>query len=409
MTLCLLACGDPAVPKGRVLLIGIDGATFRVMDKLTAQDRLPHLQSLAREGIHGPIQAHFPLWSPRLWNSIATGKVPDKHGILGFVRERQLYRSTDRTTHALWNIVSDAGLSVGVINWWNSYPPERINGVMVSDHVFPRVNESRRLAYNAQPSDDAAPLVYPVTWEARAKEIVAEASDSADIPNLFDGNESLPPWVKTEKLVMAFEDDRRITRLSLAIEAELRPDLLMVFLPGIDRISHWLWGNIEPAALYPESLHPTKSQRKAGAAALFSYYQYTDALIGKLLARFGPQDLVMIVSDHGFEAGVVYGSLTGHHESQKASKGVFFARGPGLPAGGRVEGISVNDVTPTILAWMNLPLGADMDGSPAPAAVRGALRKVPTHDTAPVEYIEGDATGAEEEILQNLRDLGYIE
>ena len=56
--LCLLACGDPAVPKGRVLLVGIDGATFRVMDKLTARDRLPHLQSLARDGIHGPIQAH---------------------------------------------------------------------------------------------------------------------------------------------------------------------------------------------------------------------------------------------------------------------------------------------------------------------------------------------------------------
>ena len=62
-----------------------------------------------------------------------------------------------------------------------------------------------------------------------------------------------------------------------------------------------------------------------------------------------------------------------------------------------MEGISVNDVTPTALAWMNLPLGADMDGRPAPAAVRGRLRTVPTHDTEPVEYIEGDATGAEEE------------
>ena len=71
--------------------------------------------------------------------------------------------------------------------------------------------------------------------------------------------------------------------------------------------------------------------------------------------------------------------------------------------------MSVNDITPTVLAWLGLPIGDDMDGKPAPAAVRGALRTIPTHDTGPVEHIEGDATGAEEEMLKNLRELGYIE
>ena len=406
---CLLACGDAAVPKGRVLIVGIDGATFRVVNRPGAADRLPHLESLARDGVHGPIQSHFPLWSPRIWNSIATGKLPDKHGILGFVRERKLYRSTDRKVHTLWNIASDAGLTVGVINWWNSYPPDRVNGVVVSDHVFPRVNESRRMAYRAAPSDDAAPLVYPATWQQRSQEILAETVNPTSFENIYLGNEELPPWVKTEKLSMAFVDDGRVTRLSLAIEAELRPDLLMVFLPGIDRASHWLWGNLEPADFYPERLRPTPSQRRAGAEALLSYYEYTDALIGTLLARYGPDDLVMVVSDHGFEAGVQFNLLTGQHETAKAAKGIFYARGPGLPAGGRMQGVSVNDITPTVLAWLGLPLGADMDGNPAPAAVRGRLRTIPTHDTRPVEHLDGDATGAEEEMLQNLRELGYIE
>jgi predicted AlkP superfamily phosphohydrolase/phosphomutase len=409
VAVCLLACGDAAVQKGRVLLVGIDGATLRVINRLTARDRLPHLQSIAREGVHGPLQSHFPLWSPRIWNSIATGKSPDKHGILGFVRERKLYRSTDRKVHALWNIASDAGLIVGVVNWWNSYPPELVNGVIVSDHVFPRVNESRRMAYQATPSDDAAPLVHPAAWKVRTDEILAETVNPTTVQNFFEGNEAMPPWVKADKLSTAFVDDGRVTRLALAVEAELRPDLLMVFLPGIDRASHWLWGNLEPAELYPERLRPEPSQRKAGAAALHSYYEYTDALIGTLLARYGPDDLVMIVSDHGFESGVQFAQLTGQHETAKASKGIFYARGPGFPAGGRMQGVSVNDVTPTVLAWLGLPLGDDMDGVPVPAAIRGTPRTVSTHDTGPVEHLAGDATGAEEEMLQNLRELGYIE
>ncbi len=176
-----------------MLLVGIDGATFRIINRLTARNRLPHLQSLARDGVHGPLQSHFPLWSPRIWNSIATGKSPDKHGILGFVRDRKLYRSTDRKVHALWNIASDAGLTVGVVNWWNSYPPDRVDGVIVSDHVFPRVNESRRMAYQATPSDDAAPLVHPAAWQVRADEILAETVNPTSAPNIFEGNEAMPP------------------------------------------------------------------------------------------------------------------------------------------------------------------------------------------------------------------------
>ena len=72
-------------------------------------------------------------------NSIATGKKPSKHGIVAFAWKDEegtphLYLSSDRKTHALWNIASEAGLTVGVVNWWNTYPPERVRGVIVSDH-----------------------------------------------------------------------------------------------------------------------------------------------------------------------------------------------------------------------------------------------------------------------------------
>ena len=68
-------------------------------------------------------------------------------GLQGRVR---LLLSSDRRTHALWNIVSDAERRVAVINWWNTFPPEVIEGVMVSDHAVPGEVERRRSRDRAQ-------------------------------------------------------------------------------------------------------------------------------------------------------------------------------------------------------------------------------------------------------------------
>jgi hypothetical protein len=87
-------------------------------------------------------------------------------------------------------------------------------------------------------------MVHPEGWRKRVLAIVAETGNPPQIANFFDGNEALPAWVKVDKLAVDFDDDGRVTRLALAIEEELHPDLLMVLLPGIDRVSHWLWGNL---------------------------------------------------------------------------------------------------------------------------------------------------------------------
>jgi predicted AlkP superfamily phosphohydrolase/phosphomutase len=201
--------------------------------------------------------------------------------------------------------------------------------------------------------------------------------------------------------------------MALAIDEELHPDLLMVFLPGIDRVSHWLWGNLEPEELYPPRLRPSAEERRAGVRALYDYYAYTDELIGVLLARFGADDLRIVVSDHGFEGGVFFETLTGQHESEKAAEGVFYARGPGIQPGGKARGaegrLSVDDITPTVLAWLGLPIGEDMDGQPLAGQDLGEVRAVPTHDTTPIERIHADESGAEPEVLERLRGLGYIE
>ena len=406
----LVACGDG---RGRVLLVGIDGATLRIARPLMKEGRLPHLSRIASEGAFGPLRSLFPLSSPRIWTTIATGKVPEKHGILGFARpdargEQQLYLSSDRTTHALWNIVSDAGLSVAVVNWWNTYPLEKIRGFVASDHLLPLDVRGRRRMTGVTESEVGA-IVYPPEWASRAAAFLEDKSPLTDLDDPFADTGSFARWVKPERLTTRYHNDASLLRIGLEVERELEPDLLMLFLPGIDRISHVIWAGVEPASLYPKGPRMTQPQRDAAGRALRRYYEYTDALIGLLLERYTADDLVLVVSDHGFEAGRGLGILTGVHESGKALNGVIFARGRGVEAPTDPVPVTVADITPTILAWLGLPVGEDMDGRPAAFLRTDRVERIATHDTTPIERFETVPSGSEQRMLEQLRALGYLE
>lgn len=401
---------------GRVLVIGIDGATLRIVEPMLEAGRLPALAALSREGASGPLRSHAPIYSPRIWNSIATGKAPEKHGIEGFTYKddegrQQLYLSLHRRAHALWNIASDAGLAVGVVNWWNSYPPEVIRGVMVSDHAKPtRLDELRRLT-GAVTAETAGATVHPAAWGPRVAEIFEARESITAAGDPFLGNLAIPPFMQREELSKRYYDDAAAAKIALEVDLRLSPDLLMVFLPGIDRVSHRLWAAVEDESAYPESLQLSSAGRVAAREALERYYAYTDELIGLLSQRFGPRDLVLVLSDHGFEAGEHLGDLTGVHDGEEALDGVLFARGPGIAPGTSTRGTSVNDVTPTVLAWLGLPQGRDMDGRPAaflspPTAQPPAIA---THDTKEIDRLELAPSGSENAILDQLRALGYIE
>jgi len=412
----------PALPdRGRVLLVGLDAATFRVAAPLMEEGLLPNLARIAQAGVHGPLQSFLPLHSPRIWNTVATGKVPEKHGILTFTNPRPdgssaLYLSSDRKTHALWNITSDAGLATAVINWWTTFPPERIDGVMVSDHLFPAEIEKKRRLFNVSGASPTAPTTHPASWEPRAHDLVRDRGSFSDLPNPLSSVTPFRERFGAEWEAEVFETDNAVTRIALAVEQELHPIVMMVFLSGIDRISHILWGALEPPEAFSESFRPTPAERAAGLAALRGYYAHADHLVGLLLDRYGPGDLVVVVSDHGFEASEASIGpegdqirLTGGHVSDAASRGVLFASGPGIDRGATVEGTTVNDITPTILTWLGLPLGSDMDGKPAAFLERKPPPPIATHDRKPVDRLATESRGAEPELLDRLRALGYID
>jgi predicted AlkP superfamily pyrophosphatase or phosphodiesterase len=408
-----LACGGAPEPRGRVLLVGIDGASPRVTEPLLAEGRLPHLAQIAEQGVYGRLRSFAPYASPLVWNTVATGKMPNKHGIHWFGKETpeggsRLFLSTDRKVHALWNIASDAGMRVGVVNWWNTYPVDVIDGVIVSDHA--RQGEiDRRLKMMKATPRDAGPLVYPPSWQERALALMASEEPLTRFADPFGENEAFPAWVNRKTLSWVYHTDAAAVRAALAVEAEFEPDLLMVFLPGIDRMSHWIWGSIEPQELYPERLRLTEAQREAESTAFYTYYEYTDALLGLLLERFGPDDLVIVVSDHGFENGTALAFLTGIHEGEKAQDGVLFARGARIAHRETRGGLTVQDIAPSILAWLGLPTARDMDGHPAPFLSVSLLEPIESYDTKPIERLAGTPSGVEDEILEQLKNLGYFE
>jgi predicted AlkP superfamily pyrophosphatase or phosphodiesterase len=419
-SLGLAAAGcDSTAPRGnagRVVLIGIDGASLRVIGPLLEEGKLPNLAAIARDGVSGPLRSHKPIASPRIWNSMVTGMVPEKHGIGSFsyvdgLGKRRLFESTNRKVPALWNILSEAGFSVGVVAFWNTYPPDIVNGVMVSDHLLITEAEANaRLTKSVAPTP-GGPVVYPEEWLERLRPLVFEKREPlTPFPNPFAGNTELPTWVKVPELVRRYEEDEVLARIALEVEAQTRPDVLLVLLSGVDRICHYLWGVMEPPELYPPRLQPTDSQRAAGVAAIRQHYEFADALVGRILERYGPDDLVLVVSDHGFEAGKSLLFLTGVHNTDKAINGIVFARGSNVgPAGGEPGPMSVNDVTPTILTWLGLPVAQDMDGHVAPFLQMPEPRQIASYQGTRVEHVTTAPSGVEDNIVEELRKLGYLE
>jgi len=425
--LFISGCSGPSLEHGRVLIIGIDGAALDLAKPLMDQGRMPHLTQIAAEGASGPLcSLPPPLLSPIIWTTIATGKLPEKHGIHGWVMRNEsgavrLFDSTDRSGAAIWNIASDAGLTVGVVNWLVTFPPEVVRGILVSDHALPgeaktRVRVGNRMARREFGSGldepkgggiDTTPALYPPAWLETMKQAHQDDTRLTSIINPFSGISDLGHEAVEDALLSFFEHDQRVVRIALRVAAEVDPDLLMVLLPGIDRVSHCLWGTLHEEHS-PQLSH---TQRRAGAEALRLYYEYTDALIGRLLETVDEDDLVLVISDHGFEflpdrAKPAWGGV---HETVLAQNGIIFARGRGIPAGQPAGDISVADITPTILAWLGLPVAEDMDGRAASRLAPEPTTTLLSYDSIPIHRVGNSPSGAEAQILEQLRSLGYVD
>lgn len=125
--------------KKRVLLVGWDGADWEHITPLLEAGQMPNLERLIEKGVMGNLATMQPVLSPMLWNTIATGKLPDQHGICGFMEPdpnggSRPVTSISRKVKAIWNILSQEGYKSNVVGWWASHPAEPVNGHIVSSN-----------------------------------------------------------------------------------------------------------------------------------------------------------------------------------------------------------------------------------------------------------------------------------
>jgi predicted AlkP superfamily phosphohydrolase/phosphomutase len=429
----------PAI-EAPVLVLGIDGFEWSVILPLLAEGRMPALASLMERGIVGKLKPLHPTISPRLWTTIATGKLPDQHGILDFTREpresdgkRIAYTSFDRKVKAYWNILGDWSLSSDTFGWWMTYPAEEVLGSMVAQTNSTKGVKKGTLVTGMHgqvwpPEEEAAVLATLAETDAELPEL--ERQIFGDFFRSLEGG-AKERWKECE---WAFRADNTYLRvLERRLDRGPPSDVTSIYFGGTDVVGHRFWAAHDPAAA---GLEPDSTEVVTFAHVIPAYYVWVDGAIGRILKRFPADATVLIVSDHGMTlhpklAGKTLtqedlDGFTGHHV--KREPGVFLAAGAGIarsmasapPDGWTVASIpvlgNIYDFCPTLLALLCIPTGEDMHGEALTALLDPSLlercppSKIPTHDDAAWRKSRDVLLQLEEdpERIEQLQQLGYL-
>ena len=366
----------------KLVLVGWDGADWRLINPLLDRGEMPNLARLVSGGVMGNLATLQPMLSPMIWTAIATGKMPDRHGILGFLEvdghsgEVRPSTSLSRRVKAVWNILTQTGHRTHAVNWFCSHPAEPISGVCVSE-LFCRLIRRPPDAKGSMP----AGVVHPARLEeALAQCLVGPREIDAEVVSLFVPRFREVDQAKDGRLVAIAvtlaETFSVHAALTWALEHEPW-DFVAVYYHAIDHFCH-AFLRYHP----PRLASVGKADFDLYSDVVNSAYRLQDLLLGRLLALAGDEATVVLCSDHGFQVGDLRPGRLAAVPVAAAEEhrpiGVFAMKGPGIKRDQLVHGARVLDVTPTILALFGLPVGEDMDGRPLVEGFEDTSRPVAT-------------------------------
>lgn len=293
--------------KRKIVLLGLDGLSWKIVDPLLDQGRLPNLKKLIDQGARGEIIDEPPLDSPKIWTTIATGVEPSEHGIQERVvlaegsNEPIPINSTLRRRKALWNQFSDLGRQVGFVNWFITWPAEPVNGFMVTDRarfespmtVYPEWigrDKSRYLPDEGDLSLDGSEYARTVKHlEALLKQGRYPSRESQDQIEFA----SLVTRVRE-----VYENDCFFRNFGLDLFQRSHPDLFALYFHGTDAISHAFYKFRFP----DENFDVSPAQIEAIGDPIAAIYEFHDRTLGRLMQLADPDTTWVILSDHGFQA-----------------------------------------------------------------------------------------------------------
>ena len=275
----------------KTLLIGLDGATFAVLDPLMKQGAMPFLQSFFAEGVRAGLRTIVPPLTPPAWTSLMTGRTPGQHGVFDFFRmdsptsrHIRFFNSTDVQCETIWSLASAGGLRTTTINYPAMFPPPHISGYVVPGWV---PWKQLRLACWPEGLFDKLKAIPGFNQRELAMDIKLEEKATEGIAN----HSELGPWIEmhTRREQNLFQVLRHLT--------EQEPsDLTAVLFDGVDKLQHLGW-----RYLRPEDDRPLTEDWEFQIRDLcVQYFCSLDGLLRQLCQLAGPEATVVIASDHGF-------------------------------------------------------------------------------------------------------------
>lgn len=262
-------------PVRRVFVLGLDGATYDLIRPWVDEGHLPNFQCLLRDGASGDLETVIPPYTPVAWPSFMTGMNPAKHGIFDFMYRDDkdgrfnvsFYNRSHIRAEPFWHILNSHGRHTGVINVPMTFPPEPVDGFMISGL--------------GTPSQEAT-YTYPSSLADRLGNylVVERNLYTKDLDSLL------------EELHYMVEERRQAL---LQLMDEEAWDCLTCVFTATDTVQHQFWKFIDPH--HPQ--YTTKGAERFGDA-IFTIYVKMDAILGEILARLGERDILLVMSDHGF-------------------------------------------------------------------------------------------------------------
>ncbi|HXV12658.1 MAG TPA: alkaline phosphatase family protein [Candidatus Krumholzibacteria bacterium] len=414
----------------RLVIVGVDGGDWQNLKPLIDAGRLPNFARLVREGATGPLRSEEPMLSPLLWTTMATGRYPEDHGVLNFtvvdpktgarVPISRLYRKVD----AFWNMLSRHDRRVVVVGWLATDPAEAIDGVMVTDK-FGYVAYAPTASRGDSARASAPSSVHPRARAGELAGMVVHADAITDdqvgrfvqVPHaeLSKHRGSFDPKDPVNNLIHLYASTLTFRNIATTLWQNDQPDVLAVYFEWVDAMSHLFMLHASPRMPdVPEKEYARYSR------AIDETYVAQDEILGEIMSKIDERTVLMVVSDHGFKSGesrlknrpeIWAGNAALWHRID----GIVAFFGAGVKRGATIDGASILDVAPTILALQGLPRAGDMPGKPLASAFDDAV--VATFSSETVATLDGPrgeahsdaaASSADAETMKKLEALGYL-
>jgi predicted AlkP superfamily phosphohydrolase/phosphomutase len=269
------------VKQPRVFIIGLDSATWDLINPWIQQGLLPNLAKLVEGGASGKLQSALPPLTPPAWTSFMTGKNPGKHGIFHFLEPQpgsyamRYSNAGSRRSASVWKLLSDAGFSVGSVNVPFTFPPEKCAAFQISGMDTP--------------SEDSAYIHPPEMREELTKAI----GDKIELEVRYLG--FMTTDERREQVLESMRKlDEQWTKIGLHLIDKRPAEVMMLTFMSIDTVQHYFWHYMDPKHFQHDAARVPKF-----GEAIQRVYRRLDDSVGKFVAKLPADCTVVVVSDHG--------------------------------------------------------------------------------------------------------------